>query len=70
MRTVICSFRRSVPLLALAILDRGHHDVKLPPEDFHRLTLWLDSASMFYGVFEKKPGEAQLRGEVVRATLE
>jgi len=54
----------------VAILDRGHHDVKLPPEDFHRLTLWLDSASMFYGVFEKKPGEAQVRGEVVRATLE
>ena len=54
----------------MAILDRGHHDVKLPPEDFHRLTLWLDSASMFSGVFEKKPGEAQVRGEVVRATLE
>ena len=52
------------------LLDRGHHDLKLSQEDFHRLTLWLDSASLFYGVFEKEPGEAQLRGEVVRATLQ
>mgnify|MGYP003874895657 CR=1 FL=1 len=53
-----------------ALLEKGHHDLKLPEEDFHRLTLWLDSASMFYGVFEKETGEAQLRGEVVNATLE
>ncbi len=52
------------------ILDRGHFDVKLSPEEFHRITLWLDSSSLFYGVFEKEPGQAQLRGEVVRATLE
>jgi hypothetical protein len=25
---------------------------------------------MFYGVFEKEPGEAQLRGEIARAILE
>ena len=54
----------------ITMLDKGHHDVKLSSEDFHRLTLWLDSASLFYGVFEKGPGEAQLRGEVARATLE
>jgi hypothetical protein len=53
-----------------ALLEKGHHQVALSPEDFHRLTLWLDSASLFYGVFEKEPGEAQLRGEIVRATLE
>jgi hypothetical protein len=52
------------------MLDKGHHDVKLSAEDFHRLTLWLDSVTLFYGVFEKEPGEAQLRGEIVRATLE
>jgi hypothetical protein len=53
-----------------ALLTKGHYDVKLPPEDLHRLTVWLDSCSMFYGVYEKEGGEAQLRGEVVRPTLE
>jgi hypothetical protein len=52
------------------LLMKGHYDVKLPPEDLHRLTVWLDSCSMFYGVYEKEGGEAQLRGEVVRPTLE
>jgi hypothetical protein len=52
------------------MLDKGHHDVVLSAEDLHRLTLWLDCCSMFYGVFEKEPGEAQLRGEVTRARLE
>jgi hypothetical protein len=54
----------------LAMLDKGHHEVVLSAEDLHRLTLWLDCCSMFYGVFEKEPGEAQLRGEVTRARLE
>ena len=54
----------------IEILEEGHHDVKLSDEDFHRLALWLDCCSMFYGVFEKEPGEAQLRGEVARAILE
>jgi hypothetical protein len=54
----------------LALLDKGHYDVKLPAEDFHRLMLWIDSSSMFYGVYEKEGGEAQLRGEVVKPTLE
>jgi hypothetical protein len=52
------------------LLVRGHYDVKLPPADLHRITLWLDSCSMFYGVCEKEGGEAQLRGEVVQPTLE
>ncbi|OHB79443.1 MAG: hypothetical protein A2V98_11930, partial [Planctomycetes bacterium RBG_16_64_12] len=54
----------------LEILDKGHYDVKLSDDDFHRLTLWLDLCSIFYGVYEKEGGEAQLRGEVVRPTLE
>jgi len=52
------------------LLTKGHYDVRLPPEDMHRLTVWLDSCSMFYGVYEEEGGEAQLRGEVVRPTLE
>jgi len=52
------------------LLQKGHYDVKLSEEEMHRLTLWLDSASMFYGVYEKEGGEAQLRGELARPTLE
>jgi len=52
------------------MIKKGHHKLKLPPEDMHRITVWLDSCSPFYGVYEKEGGEAQLRGEVVRPTLE
>ena len=44
--------------------------MKLSAEDMHRLTLWLDCSSMFYGVYEKEGGEAQLRGEIARPLLE
>jgi len=53
-----------------SMLSKGHHDVKLSEEDMHRITLWLDSSSMFYGVFEKEGGQAQLRGEIAKPTLE
>ena len=53
-----------------AMLEKGHHDLQLPPADLHRLTLWLDSCSIFYGVYEKEGGEAQLRGELARPTLQ
>jgi len=49
---------------------KGHYDVKLPPEDMHRLTVWLDSCSLFYGVYEQEGGQAQLRGEIAHPTLE
>jgi hypothetical protein len=52
------------------LLRKGHYDVKLSPEEMHRITLWLDCTSMFYGVYEKEGGEAQLRGEIARPTLE
>jgi len=52
------------------LLMKGHYDVKLSGEDFHRLMLWVDCASMFYGVYEKETGEAQLRGEVAVPTLQ
>jgi hypothetical protein len=52
------------------VLEKGHYGVKLSPEDMHRLTLWLDCSSMFYGVYEREGGQAQLRGEVARPTLE
>ena len=47
----------------LKILDAGHHDVKLSKEELHRITLWLDLSSVFYGVYEKerRPGPASRR---------
>ncbi len=54
----------------LVDLEKGHYGVKLSSEDFHRITLWLDSSSMFYGVYEKEGGEGQLRGEIARLTLQ
>jgi len=52
------------------MLSKGHNDLKLPPEDMHRITLWLDCVSMFYGVYEKETGLAQLDGKVAYPTLE
>jgi len=52
------------------MLKEGHHDVKLSDEDMHRITIWLDSCSLFYGVYEEEGGKAQLRGEIARPTLE
>ena len=52
------------------LLSDGHHDLVLPPEDLHRLVLWLDSCSLFYGVYEKEGGLAQLRGEIPQPTLQ
>jgi len=54
------------------LLTTGSHKdrVKLSKEDLHRITVWLDSCSVFYGVYEKEGGAAQLRGEIVKPTLE
>ncbi|MHC4636380.1 MAG: HzsA-related protein [Planctomycetota bacterium] len=52
------------------MLKKGHHDVKLSDEEMHRITVWLDSCSIFYGVYEKEGGIAQLEGKVVFPTLE
>jgi len=52
----------------LEYMDQRHHGVKLSRADFHRLVLWLDCNSEFYGSYENT--EAQARGEVVLPTLE
>lgn len=52
-----------------ALLQQGHYDVKLPPDAMRRITVWLDSCSPFYGVYEKEGGEAQLRGAAAKPTL-
>jgi len=52
------------------MLKDGHHDVELTDEEMHRITVWLDSCSIFYGVYEKEGGIAQLEGKIVYPTLE
>jgi len=52
----------------LDYMDERHHGVKLPDEDHHRLTLWLDCNSEFYGSYENT--EAQGRGEIVHPILD
>jgi hypothetical protein len=37
----------------LPILEQGHHDVELTPEELRRITLWLDANSLFYGDYHE-----------------
>jgi hypothetical protein len=50
------------------MLQKGHHDLKMPPADMHRIVLWLDLNSNFYGDY-KRIGD-QARGEPVVPELE
>ncbi len=52
----------------LEYLDEQHHGVSLPPDDLHRVTLWLDSNSEFYGSYHDTAQQA--RGQVVVPTLD
>ena len=52
----------------LDILEKEHYGVELSEDDLHRITLWLDCNSDFFGAYEDTG--AQARGEVVRPTLE
>jgi hypothetical protein len=52
------------------LLQKGHHDVKLSREELRRLTLWLDSVSLFYGVYEAEGQKKELAGEPAKPTLE
>ncbi len=50
------------------MLAQGHHDLKLPAEDAHRLALWMDCNSDFYGSYENL--QDQLDGKVVWPRIE
>ncbi|TWT85096.1 hypothetical protein CA13_65780 [Planctomycetes bacterium CA13] len=52
------------------LLKAGHYDVQLSDEEMHRITVWLDSLSNFYGVYEAEGGQAQLKGEIAFPTLQ
>ena len=46
----------------------AHHGVKLSKQDRHRLILWLDANSEFYGSYENTIAQAQ--GKIVHPTLD
>ncbi len=66
-RTIVGKFGARASKL-LEYMDQRHYGVKLSDEDFHRLTLWLDCNSEFYGAYENTA--AQSLGQVVLPSLE
>jgi hypothetical protein len=66
-RTVAGGFGARASRL-LEYLDQRHWGVDLPPEDYHRITLWLDCNSEFYGAYHDT--QAQACGQVVRPVLD
>lgn len=47
------------------MLDAGHGEVRLPPEDAERLNSWMDANALFYGTFDVDEQRRQLAGEVI-----
>jgi len=61
-RTIPGEFGARVSKL-MKILDGDHYGLKLSPEDRHRITLWLDCNSDFFGNFQHTA--EQSKGEVI-----
>jgi hypothetical protein len=43
----------------LPLLDNGHYDVRLSPEELRRIIVWLDANSDFFGAYENVHAQAQ-----------
>ena len=52
------------------LLQDGHYDVKLSPEEKRALALWMDNNCDFFGAYEVETLQAQRHGEKVTPTLE
>lgn len=52
----------------MKLLDEGHHGVELPDEAMHRIALWLDCNSDFFGAYDNI--DAQSTGRIVLPMLE
>ena len=66
-RTVPGQVRRRASKL-LELLDKGHYDVKLSPEELRRITLWLDANSDFFGSYENT--DLQAGGQLIPPPME
>ncbi len=66
-RTIAGQFGARASAL-LPYLDDRHYGVQLTPEEFQRVTLWLDCNSEFYGTYEDTLAQAQ--GKIVPPSLE
>ena len=44
------------------LLDEGHYDVKLSPEEWERLVTWIDANGLFYGTFNREDQAKQKQG--------
>jgi len=49
----------------IAMLRKGHNDLKLPPIDLARLALWLDLNAIFYGTTDPAQQARQFRGDLI-----
>jgi hypothetical protein len=69
-RTVPGKFGALASRLMQVIEGEKHRQrgLRLSAEDRHRIALWLDCNSEFYGAYENT--DAQARGEIVRPLLE
>jgi hypothetical protein len=47
----------------MALLLKGHEDVKLSAEELQRLATWMDTNALFYGTFDPADQKRQQRGE-------
>ncbi|MGL6195043.1 MAG: hypothetical protein ACRC2T_09505, partial [Thermoguttaceae bacterium] len=45
------------------LLDAGHYEVKLSPEEWDRINTWIDSNALFYGTFNREDQARQRAGE-------
>jgi len=52
---------KASPLMQMLL--KGHHEVKLSPDDLDRLTTWMDANGLFYGTFDFEAQKRQQRGE-------
>ncbi len=52
------------------ILDQGHGEVTLTPEDQERLNTWMDANALFYGTFDVNEQKKQLLGQAIEGPKE
>jgi hypothetical protein len=49
----------------MKLIDGGHYDVALKPQDVNRLATWMDANGLFYGTFDPTEQARQQRGESI-----